>query len=35
MQIAEQRGIHAFGQASDMIKFGPKAQLTADHRLLG
>ena len=30
MQIAEQRGIHAFGQSSDMIKFGPKAQLTAD-----
>jgi basic membrane protein A and related proteins len=30
MQIAEQRGIHAFGQSSDMIKFGPNAQLTAD-----
>jgi basic membrane protein A and related proteins len=30
MQIAEQRGIHVFGQSSDMIKFGPKAQLTAD-----
>src|SRR6201996_1860639 len=30
MQIAEQRGIHAFGESSDMIKFGPKAQLTAD-----
>ena len=29
MQIAEQRGIHAFGQSSDMIKFGPKAQLTS------
>jgi basic membrane protein A len=29
MQIAEQRGVHAFGQDSDMIKFGPKAQLTA------
>jgi basic membrane protein A len=29
MQIAEARGVHAFGQASDMIKFGPKAQLTA------
>ncbi len=29
MQMAEQRGIHAFGQDSDMIKFGPKAQLTA------
>ncbi len=33
MQIAEEQGKHAFGQASDMIKFGPKAQLTAivDH----
>src|SRR6202051_1793040 len=30
MQIAEQRGIHAFGESSNMIKFGPKAQLTAD-----
>ena len=30
MQIAEQRGIHSFGKSSDMIKFGPKAQLTAD-----
>ncbi len=30
MQIAEQRGIHAFGQSSNMIKFGPHAQLTAD-----
>ena len=29
-QVAEQRGIHSFGQSSDMIKFGPKAQLTAD-----
>ncbi|WP_112338365.1 BMP family ABC transporter substrate-binding protein [Rhizobium sp. WW22] len=29
MQVAEERGIHAFGQASDMIKAGPKAQLTA------
>ncbi|PTW60136.1 nucleoside-binding protein [Breoghania corrubedonensis] len=28
-QVAEERGIHSFGQASDMIKFGPKAQLTA------
>src|SRR5271168_425268 len=28
-QIAEQRGIHSFGESSDMIKFGPKAQLTA------
>src|SRR6266478_1615333 len=29
-QIAEQRGIHSFGESSNMIKFGPKAQLTAD-----
>ena len=29
MQIAAERGIKAFGQASDMIKFGPKTQLTA------
>ena len=29
MQVAEERGIHAFGQASDMIGFGPKAQLTS------
>ena len=29
MQIAEERGILAFGQASDMKKFGPNAQLTS------
>jgi simple sugar transport system substrate-binding protein len=29
MQTTEGRGLHAFGQDSDMIKFGPKAQLTA------
>lgn len=29
MQVAEERGIHAFGQAFDQIKAGPKAQLTA------
>jgi simple sugar transport system substrate-binding protein len=29
MQIAEERGIHAFGQAFDQIQAGPKAQLTA------
>jgi simple sugar transport system substrate-binding protein len=29
MQIASQRGALAFGQDSDMIKFGPKTQLTA------
>jgi basic membrane protein A and related proteins len=29
MQMAETRGIYAFGQDSDMSKFGPKAQLTA------
>lgn len=29
MTIAEQQGIMAFGQASDMIDFGPEAQLTS------
>ena len=29
MQVAAERGIKAFGQASDMIKAGPKTQLTA------
>jgi len=29
MSIAEDRGIIAFGQASDMINFGPNAQMTA------
>ncbi|GMB82620.1 BMP family ABC transporter substrate-binding protein [Shinella zoogloeoides] len=29
MQVAAERGIHAFGQASDMISAGPKTQLTA------
>jgi len=29
LQVAEQRGVYAFGQASDMIAFAPKAQLTA------
>lgn len=29
MQVAEERGIKAFGQASDMIKFGPNSQLTS------
>jgi basic membrane protein A and related proteins len=29
MQMAESRSIYAFGQDSDMSKFGPKAQLTA------
>ncbi len=29
MQVAAEKGVHAFGQASDMIKFGPKTQLTA------
>ena len=29
MQVAAERGAHAFGQDSDMIKFGPKTQLTA------
>jgi len=29
LQIAEERGKHGFGQASDMISFAPKAQLTS------
>jgi len=29
LQVAEQRGAYAFGQASDMSAFAPKAQLTA------
>ncbi len=29
MQVAQTEGIHAFGQASDMVQFGPDAQLTS------
>ena len=29
LQVAENRGVMGFGQASDMIQFAPKAQLTA------
>ncbi len=29
LQVAEKRGVYAFGQASDMKSFAPKAQLTA------
>ncbi|MBX3577835.1 MAG: BMP family ABC transporter substrate-binding protein [Rhizobiaceae bacterium] len=29
LQVAHERGIKAFGQASDMIKFGPETQLTS------
>ncbi len=29
LQVAEQRGIFAFGQGSDMVSFAPNAQLTA------
>lgn len=29
MQVAAERNVFAFGQASDMISFGPKTQLTA------
>jgi len=29
IQIAEQRGVHCFGQDSDMIKFGPKSHMSA------
>lgn len=29
LQVAQERGLHGFGQASDMIKFAPKSQYTA------
>lgn len=29
LQVAEERGMHGFGQSSDMIKFAPNAQLTS------
>jgi simple sugar transport system substrate-binding protein len=29
LQIAQERGLHGFGQASDMIKFAPESQYTA------
>jgi len=29
LQVAEERGVYAFGQASDMSAFAPKAQLTS------
>ncbi|MGC4023947.1 MAG: BMP family ABC transporter substrate-binding protein [Mesorhizobium sp.] len=29
LQVAQERGLHGFGQASDMTKFAPKAQYTA------
>jgi len=29
MTIAEERGIYAFGQASDMMQFGPNARLSS------
>ena len=29
LQVAEKAGVYAFGQASDMIQFAPKTQLTA------
>ena len=35
MQEAEERGIHAFGQASDMIQFAPKNHLTANMNTWG
>ena len=34
-KIAEERGLHGFGQAHDMIDAAPKAQLHRDHRQLG
>jgi simple sugar transport system substrate-binding protein len=30
MQVAEEKGIHAFGWDSDMTRYGPHAQLTAN-----
>ena len=30
MQVAEEKGIHAFGWDSDMAQFGPHAELTAN-----
>jgi basic membrane protein A and related proteins len=30
VQVAEQKGIHAFGWDSDMVKYGPHAELTAN-----
>jgi basic membrane protein A len=30
MQLAESKGLHAFGQDSDMLTYGPKAQLSAN-----
>ena len=35
MQVAEERGIHAFGQAFDMIQAGPEVAAYRDHRHLG
>jgi basic membrane protein A len=29
LQVAQERGLHGFGQSSDMIKFAPKAQYTS------
>ncbi|WP_416200136.1 BMP family ABC transporter substrate-binding protein [Undibacterium sp. 5I1] len=30
VQVAEEKGVHAFGWDTDMAKYGPKAQLTAN-----
>jgi simple sugar transport system substrate-binding protein len=30
VQVAEQKGVHAFGWDSDMAKYGPRAELTAN-----
>ncbi|THD43983.1 MAG: BMP family ABC transporter substrate-binding protein [Bradyrhizobium sp.] len=35
LQVAESRGILAFGEATDMAKFAPKAQLTASVNVWG
>ena len=35
LQVAEERGMHGFGQASDMIKFAPEGAADRDRRQLG
>ena len=34
-QVAEERGIHSFGESTDMIKFGAACAIDRQHRLLG
>ena len=35
LQVAEERGMHGFGQSSDMIKLRPEGAADLDHRQLG